>query len=93
METMRPIWDAKEPPAYRVKPLQWVQDNGASIWKAETIFGRFVYGTDNDGLHCFQTPNGGADRKTLDEARDAAQRSYETFVKVHLEPIKETKGP
>lgn len=97
MEIGLPPPERPMPPskAYRVKPLSWQKQPqdpkcpDAEIWMAENIFGRFVYGVDNQGLWYFQTPGPSQDRPNADAAREAAQSYYESLVRVHLVEIRE----
>ena len=71
--------------SFRVKPLEWAegrQDN-FRVFRAETEFGKFCYGTDASGQPYHQyhgTPPEEVDHRTEEDAKAAAERQYEDLV-------------
>lgn len=55
------------------KPLVWKRDQKTPVWR---LYGPewYRFGTDLNGVHYSQTPDGEADHDTLDAARDYATR-------------------
>ena len=71
--------------SFRVKPLVWLEGSQDScrVFRAETEFGKFCYGTDAAGQPYHQhhgTPPEEVDHRTEEYAKAAAERRYEDLV-------------
>jgi hypothetical protein len=82
LAALAPAERAEALPEVQIRALPWIDQSAAdfTLFCAETPIGRFVYGTDNQGLAYHQGPHGEEERPSEAIAKVCAEAAWRTFV-------------